>query len=228
MNKDNLPPLRMGGPAPAFRSDEADSDSNKSTDASGSDNDGKIELFAGLPGPENPELIFRRQNEAHDAPAEPAVELTDEQRKQLEKESEFQRKYDSIRNDVTKTDEDLQEFLNKEGIKPHPVAKKAGKYYIFPGIDGIPYRNRTGVPPNLKSDLPFRKQPQIVVDAKARVFKLYSSKDASSDDETDEYEAVLQKIASGSAAMSEEQKIIRDDGCVIVFIRWGEYYFEER
>ena len=42
--------------------------------------------------------------------------------------------------------------------------------YIFRGYEGIPFRSKTDVPPDLKADDP--RQPVIVIDAKVRVLLL--------------------------------------------------------
>ncbi len=139
--------------------------------------------------------------------------LTDEERKILE-----------ILMDVTLSEAEKSRKIfaeqNRSSIV-HPAAKLNPDtgWYEFPGIDGIPYRNRSGMVPHFKSDDPEYKKPHKVLETYADVFCLPQDKER--------YSEILKKVSRGAATVSREEfQYDPESKSFVVFLRWGEYYLE--
>jgi len=150
-------------------------------------------------------------------------ELPQEQQAAIQEELELRKKAEELRQDVTVDEKQINQQTRRRG-RPHPSAsrdKRTG-LYLFPGVDGVPYRNSSGVPPHIKSKDPFYKKPQVVPDARVRVFDLSDEK------QLGDYEQVMQSIARGSAILSREE-MMYDDGSKNwrVLLRWVEQYLED-
>ena len=93
--------------------------------------------------------------------------------------------------------------------------------HLFPGFEGIPFRSNGTAPPNLKSDDPDKKQPQIVLDAKVKIF------DLAEPEQLKAYEQIWFQIGRGVYKFSaEEREYVPETKSWRVFIRYSECYFE--
>ena len=92
---------------------------------------------------------------------------------------------------------------------------------VFPGIDGIPYRTRNGVP-NLKHDDPEKKKPVTVVDM--HVDQL----DMSISDDAKKLQHIL-NLCSRSKGYVSKQLETYDPGIKSwrVLLVWGEFFLED-
>lgn len=93
---------------------------------------------------------------------------------------------------------------------------------LFPGMDGIPFRNAPGQPvPMIKHDDPEYMQPKTTADAHAKVFNLAKAPDLK------EYNDVWDKAAKGHVLISKEELHWSDkEQSFLAFLRWGELYLE--
>jgi hypothetical protein len=82
----------------------------------------------------------------------------------------------------------------------------------------IPFRYK-GQMPLIKQD--DRLQPEIVKDAKARVFDLSNAKDLEA------YQAIIHRVGRGTSAISVEERNWSDKrDCYVVFLRWLDLFTE--
>ena len=93
---------------------------------------------------------------------------------------------------------------------------------IFPGLDGLPFRLKSGQQfPMLKHNDPEYAQPQPVADAHVKVF------DLSNEDDVKEYAEIWDKAAKGLIMISAEERHWSDKKENFkIFLRWGEVYLE--
>lgn len=137
----------------------------------------------------------------------PEPELTDEE---LER-----------RNDVT-IDDTVVEVSDTEKI--HPAAKSDSRtgHYVFPGIGGIPYRNRHGKAPNFKGDPITGGHLVQTYSAYVQIFDLSDNEDII------KYQEIMNKCTRGCAQISDEEKVYDNDiKSWRVFLRWTETFLED-
>lgn len=95
--------------------------------------------------------------------------------------------------------------------------------WITGRYNGLPYE---GPPLNLKNSDKDERKPTLRADAYAKVFHSDSNEDM------EEYNTIIQKMALGHALLSaEERQYCRDLGRYDIFLRWIEYRYtapEER
>lgn len=181
--------------------------------------------------PKKPDIDLEALGEgAEGPPGSPPPPLQDQQppkpKKPISKEEQAIR---DVILDVTLTEEEKAKEIYKikfknQKVKPHRAAKPDGEgRYVFPGLDGVPYRNRSGIPPELRDKDANRIRPRIVNDAHVRIFDLAKSQDLR------DYEAVMQKCARDIATISHEDIRYSDEkGTYTCFLRWTEKFLEDQ
>lgn len=91
--------------------------------------------------------------------------------------------------------------------------------YTYPGFEGIPFRSKAAVPPDLKEGDP--KQPTLVVDAKVRVL------DLSDKDDLALYEFIWDQAAKERFTPPVEERVYDSEiKSWRVFIRFGVKWLE--
>jgi hypothetical protein len=116
-----------------------------------------------------------------------------------------------------------KDLAQSEKPKPFPEQgtplKEEGEYYVYKGMDGIPFRSTANSAPDLKAlDA---KQPVIVCDAVVRIF------DTANVEEFKAYQKVWDDIAKGRAKPStEEKRWLPESRSWKIFLRWAQLYWE--
>jgi hypothetical protein len=96
------------------------------------------------------------------------------------------------------------------------------EHKMFPGLDGIPYRSRGGMTPNLKNSDPEHLRPALVTDMHVKVFDLTNEEDRTG------LEQVLTRCAKGRAYQSHrEQNFDPSTGSYKVLLIWGDFFYED-
>lgn len=100
-----------------------------------------------------------------------------------------------------------------------PYLRQENGYYIFKGMNGIPFRSKRPEAPHIKANDPI--QPTIVVDMHARVFDLSIPEDLQA------YIAVWNAVSKGwYTPPLEERQWVPEQKNWKVFMRWGVRYWE--
>lgn len=91
--------------------------------------------------------------------------------------------------------------------------------HVYPGFDGIPFRSKSSIPPDLKAD--DAVLPVVVVDAKVKVF------DLTNEEQLSHYEFIWDQVAKGRFVQPvEERQYDPELKGWRVFIRFGVRWLE--
>lgn len=95
-------------------------------------------------------------------------------------------------------------------------------FTYFPGIEGIPFRTRKGVAPDIKWADPSHRLPTLATDMHAKVFDMSNAEDCK------QLEDVLTRCAKGRAyESSRKESFDQAAGTFKILLVWGELFYED-
>lgn len=105
--------------------------------------------------------------------------------------------------------------------EPTKKPEKPDGFYLYKGFGGIPFRSRSGTPPNIKQNDPAHLQPELVGDAQVRIF------DLSKPDDLQEYTRVWDMMTKKLYKFSaEEKQWVAAKETWLVFLRYAILYYQ--
>lgn len=104
---------------------------------------------------------------------------------------------------------------------PEMQERLGSDWQLLPGLNGVPYRTRSGTIPLLKESDPAHRRPQMQPEVSVRVFDLGEATERA------EYERVLNLCARNlGRVMQQDTQYSEEDKTWRVLLTWATYFYE--